>query len=414
MYRLLIVDDEPMICEGLKAFAQKGSAAEFEWVHTASGAAEALAEIKKEPPDIMITDIRMPHMTGVELLQKIRECGYEIKVIVLSGYQDFEYVRDMALLGIENYLLKPVNEAELSATISSTLQKIKKERKLQLHTRLNADLIKENIINRWMYGTIGENELIERADFLNLNLEAAAYQPCCIRILGVEKDIDLLQIMYEICRELLEGESFCYFSRNYSGDIIVIFCMDDNAAALENNTAVLNGCMEAIKERTERKPYVLLGDVVEDYWKVSESFNKALKNGIHLERISLSKSKENIGRADDNNASPFSLRLAAYVLEHYNEEISLKSLAAHFKGNPAYIGQVFKRDFHISFSEYLNNIRMEKAREYLLKGSLNVKEIAGRVGFSNTTYFTTVFKKETGLSPDKYRKAGIESKTEKQ
>lgn len=402
MYKLLIVDDEPMICEGLKAYAGQWQEIEFKWIHTAGNGAEAWEIIEQELPDVVITDIRMPQLTGIELLQRIRGSGYEIKIIVLSGYNDFEYVRTMALLGIENYLLKPVNEEELQATMQNTMQKIKKERELQIRTQLNADLIRENIINRWMYGSIGENELLERAGFLNLNLEATLYQPCCIKILGVEKNVTAIQSVYETCKKILEAEKSCYFSRNYNGDIIAVFCIDAKAEGIRKNTDTLNKCMEDIREKLQLKPYVLLGDIVEDYWKVAESFGDALTNGIHLDRMSYQEEDEK--SEEDSNTSPFSLRLAQYVLDHYNEDLSLKSLAAHFKGNAAYIGQVFKRDIHLSFSEYLNHVRMEKAKEYLLNGSISAKEIARRVGFANTTYFCTVFKKETGLSPDRYRK----------
>lgn len=402
MYKLLIVDDEPMICEGLKAYAGQWQEIKFEWIHMAGNGALAWELIEQEQPDVVITDIRMPQMTGIELLQKIRDGGYEIKIIVLSGYNDFEYVRTMALLGIENYLLKPVNEEELQATMKNTLQKIKKERELQIRTQLNADLIRENIINRWMHGSIGENELLERAGFLNLNLEATLYWPCCIKILSVEKNVTAIQSVYETCKKILEAEKNCYFSRNYNGDIIAVFCIDAKAEGIRKNTDTLNKCMEGIREKLQLKPYVLLGDMVEDYWKVAESFGDALTNGIHLDRVSYQEDDEK--NEEDSNTSPFSLRLAQYVLDHYNEDLSLKSLAAHFKGNAAYIGQVFKRDIHISFSEYLNNVRMEKAKEYLLNGSISAKEIARKVGFANTTYFCTVFKKETGLSPDRYRK----------
>lgn len=61
---------------------------------------------------------------------------------------------------------------------------------------------------------------------------------------------------------------------------------------------------------------------------------------------------------------PFSLRLAQYVLEHYDQDLSLKTLAVHFKGNAAYIGQIFKRDMHKSFSDYLKDVRMEKRRSF--------------------------------------------------
>lgn len=403
MYKLLIIDDEPMICEGLKAYAKQWWEDAFDRIDTAGSGQEAWRRIEKEMPDVVITDIRMPHGTGIELLQRIREQEYEIKVIVLSGYNDFDYVRSMALLGIENYLLKPVNEEELLSTMEATLQKIQRERELQIKAQLNADLIRENIINRWIYGAIGEHELMERAEFLNMNLEAACYRPCCIKILGVEagKNVELLQRVYDICREILAEQEDCYFSRNYSGDVIAAFCMEGVEDAVIKSAVILNRCMETIEEELGAKAYALLGNVVEDYWNVAQSFREALRNGVHLNKIMIDEEET---KQADVNTSPFSLRLAQYVLEHYNEDLSLKSLAAHFKGNAAYIGQVFKRDINKSFTEYLKDVRIEKAKEFLVKGSASAKEIAQKVGFANTTYFCTVFKQETGLSPDKYRK----------
>ena len=119
MYRLLIVDDEPMIVEGLKAYILTADYP-FSAVDTASNGREALEQMEKQPPDMLITDIRMPQLDGIGLLSAVREREWGTKVIVLSGYNDFEYVRSMAVLGIENYLLKPVNEEELYATVSAT------------------------------------------------------------------------------------------------------------------------------------------------------------------------------------------------------------------------------------------------------------------------------------------------------
>lgn len=402
MFRLLIVDDEPMILEGLKAYAQRLWPGQTEWILAAASGDAAWRLIEAgNVPDILITDIRMPHGDGIELLRRIRNGELSVRVIVLSGYNDFEYVRDMALLGIENYLLKPVNEQELVSTVNSTLQKIAKEREFKLKEQLNDSLIRENIINRWMYGAISEGELVERAEFLELDLEAEGYCPCCLRLLGTEEErsSEILESVYEICKRLLSSEKTCYFSRNYNGDIIAVFCGGE--AEMEKTAELLNACLDEIWEKTGQKGYVLMGDPVEDYWNVAESFRNAIRNGVHIDRVEVRQDK---AEADMSNTSPFSLRLAQYVLEHYQEDLSLKSLAAYFRGNAAYIGQVFKRDMDKSFSEYLKDVRLEKAKEFLIRSDLSAKEIAQRVGFANVTYFSTVFKRETGLSPDRYRK----------
>ena len=138
---------------------------------------------------------------------------------------------------------------------------------------------------------------------------------------------------------------------------------------------------------------------------MAESFRYAITNGVHIDHVKVKGGKEGGEEIkEDESTSPFSILLAQYIMEHYQEELSLKSLAVHFKGNAAYIGQVFKRDMHQSFSDYLKDVRIEKAKELLLRSELSTKEVGRRVGFANTTYFCTVFKNETGLSPDRYRK----------
>lgn len=248
MYRLLIVDDEPMIVEGLKAYILTADYP-FSAVDTASNGREALEQMEKQPPDMLITDIRMPQLDGIGLLSAVREREWGTKVIVLSGYNDFEYVRSMAVLGIENYLLKPVNEEELYATVSATLKKLDNEQALQMKEQLNADLIRENIINRWLYGSIGENELIERAEFLDFTLEAASYQPCIIRLLGTNEDKDpaLLRRFQELCRQILSRNSSCYYARNYAGDIIAVYCPDETDSPEDSFSILLNQCLETVK-----------------------------------------------------------------------------------------------------------------------------------------------------------------------
>lgn len=402
MYGILIVDDEPMICDGLKVFAKRWDYS-FRKVMTARNGEEALAVIEKESPQILITDIRMPKMDGVELLRRIRELKMDIHVIVLSGYDDFEYVRAMAVLGIENYLLKPVNHEELGQTLKTVIKHLDQERSLKMKAQLDINLIRENIINRWMYGSIGENELQERAEFLELDLEAAAYQPCILRLLGkdMKREIELKNQIHLICVTVLSDNCVCYYSRNYDGDTIVVFCRNEDEKDQLSIIRAINQCIQKVLNELQVKLYVLLGSPAESYWKVAESFAKAVAGGIYLDKIPEAAVEE---QEEISSSSPFSLRLANYVLEHYEEDLSLKTLAQHFRGNAAYIGQIFKRDIGRSFSDYLKEIRIEKAKELLQKGAGSAKEISRRVGFQNTTYFCAVFKKETGVSPAEYKK----------
>jgi len=412
MYGVLIVDDEPMICEGLKLIVQWTQYG-FGDIRIAYDGEAALTVIEEQKPHLLITDIHMPKMDGVELLQQIRKLELDMRVIVLSGYGDFEYVRAMAVLGIENYLLKPINEAELNATVQNVSKRLMKEQELKVRTLLDINLIKANIINRWIYGTIGESELEDRAEFLNLNMKSTYYQPCIMKVLGEDagKNIQLKNDVYKICNPILSTFKDCYYTQNYEGDTIVVFCYEELENNQNNSAVVINQCFHETEKHLYTKLYVLLGETVTNYWSVGKSFRTAHGNGLYIDMV-----PENIAETDElrkgreGNQSPFSMHLAQYVLDNYSKDLSLKTLAVHFKGNAAYIGQCFKRDIGKPFSDYLKGVRIEKAKELLVNRNYSAKEVAGRVGFQNVTYFCAIFKKETGMSPVEYKKYFIRSK----
>ncbi|MBW8352015.1 response regulator transcription factor [Bacillus sp. IITD106] len=97
-------------------------------------------------------------------------------------------------------------------------------------------------------------------------------------------------------------------------------------------------------------------------------------------------------------------KLLDYIDKHYDEPISLSSLAEHFHFNPSYLSTYFSTHHSIGFNEYLTHIRIEKAKEYLQNQRISISEISGLVGYSDHSYFCKVFKKTTGMSPSKYRK----------
>lgn len=123
MLKVLLVDDEPFITQGLLMlidWAKEG----YEIVSTASNGEEAINYIENNSVDLVVTDIKMPIMNGIELLRKIRESGYsELEVIILSGYKDFEYAMEGMKYGCAGYVLKPVEKAELISLIRKIADK---------------------------------------------------------------------------------------------------------------------------------------------------------------------------------------------------------------------------------------------------------------------------------------------------
>ena len=126
MYKALIVDDERMIREGMKKVIP-WSELEIDRVETAESGIEALKMIQKDIPDIMITDISMREMTGLELIEKALEIAPDLQIIVLTGYDSFEYARECLRLRVQDFLLKPIDEYLLTDCIRKQIENIKEE-----------------------------------------------------------------------------------------------------------------------------------------------------------------------------------------------------------------------------------------------------------------------------------------------
>lgn len=120
MSRIFIVDDEPMICLGLREIVKEYD--RFKEVHTYSDGRSAIQAILADPPDLVMTDIRMPRMDGIELCRQINEHQLNTKVIVLSGYGDFHYAQKCMSYGVKEYLLKPVTEVELYPVLDKIMR----------------------------------------------------------------------------------------------------------------------------------------------------------------------------------------------------------------------------------------------------------------------------------------------------
>ncbi len=404
MYRALIADDEPMIREGLKVLVDWEHLG-FRIVASVEDGDAALEYVDRDPPiDLLITDVKMPTMTGIELLQKLREQNSDLRVIVISGYNDFDYVRTLVTLGIENYLLKPVNEDELEQTLINVARKLEKEREQKARTALDQNLIRENIINRWVHGSISDSELQERARFLDINLEAPPYRPVLMKIPHHAASSSSVDVFHR-CRQIFQQYETCYCSRNYNGDILAIFAGVDNEDVMMN---LLAEATVSVNESFFISLRVAVGHPVDNYWQIADSFGNLSRQPVYVDLNDYIDSGTTLMQSTDK--SPFSIRLAQYVLDHYMQELSLKQLSAHFRCNAAYIGQAFKKDIGVSFGDYLKQMRIEKAKELLRESSMSTGEIAVKVGYANVSYFFSIFKKTTGLSPSEYRRFNNESK----
>jgi len=219
MYKVFIVDDEPFIIEGLVDMID-WPAFGLEVVGSAENGEQALRRILEMPVDLLITDISMPRMNGLDLIRAVRERRPDLKAIILSGFNEFDYLKEGMRLGIENYLLKPINVKELQDTLGNAVEKLNSVHADAQLSPYDVQIMKDNTLYRWIGGRISEAEFNERAALLGISLTdpygviALARLPSA----GAEAQEDI----FERVARAFEGSVSAYPFRDMDGDIVIV------------------------------------------------------------------------------------------------------------------------------------------------------------------------------------------------
>lgn len=515
MYKVLIVDDEPLIRKGMLSIIDWAGCGLKVAALAASGE-EAIDRFLEDPAEIVITDIRMPGMNGLELIATIRSIDPNAKLIVLSGFDDFQYVKEGIRFGIENYLLKPVDVNELVATLKGAVIKLGREGNRKMQADEERQILRNNVLIRWVTRTIPVTELKHRAELADIPLAHRAYTVVKAYVHrldrseeGVSHDIktEIVAELLRIVQEMIPGSASGYEAMVFvdaEGDIVIIY--SDQTGQLERE--IISKDLEKVhcKIREAWLVDVLfsIGTTVESYADVHESYRKAAelqnrslirgwpyiageqrarRNAQQIELISdrlallsmLAKGNaadlrrwvdeafdrlraiEGVSLADAQNGameiiiqvnrqrrmnsldtlaelvrlrdmeqirqhvqsfiqdsleassreedelSPVVRKVLQHIHVYYASELSLKTLSQVYNIHPVYLGQLFKKEKGVGFTDYVNGYRVQIAKELLLNTDLRANEIALKIGYTDPNYFYKLFAKLTGVSPTDFR-----------
>lgn len=227
MYSVFVVDDEPIVLEGIRSKIDwEGSG--FTFAGEAGDGEIALSMMHELKPDILITDIKMPFMDGLTLSAAIKKIQPWIKIIILSGHDEFDYAKKAISIGIEDYLLKPFTPDELLASMNKTAARIDRERKqLSDITRLKEELKssealkKKEFLSNLVHGSQNLEDVMTKSQELGLNLISRFYKVLVSRIKS-----ENLQKTQEAC-SLLNSysasweDAVCFFQ--HSDVLVCIF-----------------------------------------------------------------------------------------------------------------------------------------------------------------------------------------------
>lgn len=286
MYKILIVDDERMIRMGIERTIDWEKLG-IDEVYTAASAKEAIHLLEEHRPDVMITDISMTEMTGLELIKTIRDDVPDMRIIILTGYDRFEYAREALQLQVHDFLLKPIDEDVLTESIRTQLQKLEAIR--EERTRVSTVNRTEGVLQQ------GYLEAVMRDYIKGKNVEESREEEF-FQQFGLEKEqimrIGLVlpykkgnadedeenfynQTIRQICMSILDegGEGLTISDGNIC---IVVFFTEEGNSQYENTADRAEELADILENECNVKPKVILGSQVQGFRNLHISYNDAM------------------------------------------------------------------------------------------------------------------------------------------
>lgn len=420
MLKILLVDDEPLVLIGLQGMLEWETLG-YTICATARNGKQALEIIEREKPDIVITDVKMPMMDGLSLARTCCERGALPAFIVLTSFEEFEYVRQAMGAGVVDYLVKlELTPENLTAALAKAAERVKKERALQGSLPVQPDLAQsvrsyqDRFFVRLYEGLLRDEQELEQAlRHLEIRLESDAYLVASCELCPANTELTAaqqLKLSFSCARMLentLQNYLPCYVTGGDALRCNVLFCL--NQPQRENYRAVLRPLLE----KTSQILYSYF--TVRLLWAVGRpaasllSLERRCRENEHLRPLLKPETPILFAEVNEGDATAGKMQVVAqvqeYIREHLSEKLTLADVAAVFNFSPNYLSQLFGKYGDSGFVVYITETRIAAAKEMLEDGDLKVYEIAEKLGFESSFYFSKVFKKVTGLSPREYQQS---------
>lgn len=197
MYRFLIIDDEPVVREGISETIDWNEHG-FELVGSCRDGREGLAAIDELRPDVVLTDVCMPFVDGLELAATIGEQYPTIKTILLTGYDEFEYAQEAVKLKVHDFLLKPITADELRVVLNALREEIDHERdyrekmaRLDAQVRASLPVYRERFLNRLVEDELSREDIVQSVDLLDIRLSGPAFTVLIVDIDPVPQEVTI-------------------------------------------------------------------------------------------------------------------------------------------------------------------------------------------------------------------------------
>lgn len=402
MKKMIVVDDEIIVRRGIRETIDWQSMG-IEIVAEAENGLNAIDYIEHHPVDVVLTDIKMPLMDGVELVKRIRLFSQTIAIIVLSGYKDFEFAKGALENGAFEYLLKPIDNQQL---VSSVLRGLEKSEEVAQEKRKASvfDLEGTSIRNRFLEDLFFTDiftidQINEKSKLLNIPL------PSCGKAVQISIDmasyftsaIEVEQLMNYLTSSLFELFDTGRITL-YQDSSTLSFLLKD---AEETDSTLLHEYLKKYDEVHHDPISIAISSSLSELQEIHLRFEET--KALLEQKLFLSLSSISEGNKPDRKIKPIVKETMDYISKHYGENITVKSVSDALFVSESYLLHLFKDTTNRTFNDCLTTYRVMMAKKLLFDDKYKIYEIADMVGYSDVKYFSQVFRKKTHMTPSQYR-----------
>ncbi|MEK4295792.1 DNA-binding response regulator [Paenibacillus odorifer] len=384
---ILIADDERVIREGIKRTIR--SIYPDYCVHVAASTEEAVKIMEEQSIHIVLTDILMPGMNGLEFMRISKRRYPYVKWVVISAHSEFAYAQEAVRLGARDYLLKPIGKSKLLEIISNLSLEIEQDHKLiKDEDRLRSSLkyLREGVFQRlasgFNLGNLDISQLIEDHQCFYLIL---------LQMEAGDKNIRIEHFIVEnVLTELIERDGSGFVVSYDRQSLLGLITLREEArleSFLEDGRTYLKQYLKT--------PFQMIHSGLSYDINTVPQIVTSLREAVNSQVLDLTPAKGSGEKAID-----IALQ---YVKEHYFEDLTLEKIASVVFLNPVYFSQLFKQKTGQGYKEYVTSLRLEQAKLLLVNSKLKVAEIAERIGYQDMRHFTQMFRKRFLVTPTEYR-----------
>lgn len=413
MYEIVVVDDDEIMREGLIKNIPWESY-DFRITGSAGNGREGLQVIASLQPEIVITDIKMPFMDGLEMAEHLKTSYPKLKIVFLTGYDDFHYAKKALNLRASEYILKYADNDEILQTLLQIKQELIKERQILAQIDESEEIAEERRLRDILIrqspaqsppGLSGKNVPPRRYGVVVTAMDSS-------KISNENHPIRLerhLAELYDAYKKMLSAFDCWVRGVRMNQSVALIFGFD-----IPVTHQTILETIQRIKTFIPGYPAlnyrIGIGNFYSDPAALQVSFQEALEaltinDMVHQQELICYEELQFMG---DKTHQFLFKQIIDYIHCHFSDEaMTLSDIAEVVHISPSYICTLFKKYKQIHFNEYLVDLRMSKAKELLKKTDLKTYEIAEKIGYSNPQYFSVLFKKYAGCSPTEFRKCSF-------